>query len=144
MGTSYQDIINNFIKMVKEYKFLKLSEEQRDDWVLELLNSACSKFYKKCGNDLTTRVEGGFEATLTDDEIDILCNLMVVEWFKPYLFSVENFENVMTTKDYSMYSPANILKEIKNAYKVADYNAKRLMTDYTYTLRNKKRGKMYD
>lgn len=144
MGTTYQEIIDNFIKMVKEYKFLKLEETDRDQWVIDLLNSACSKFYKKCASDLTTRTETGFEATLTSDEIDILCNLMIVEWLKPYLFSVENFENVMSTKDYSMYSPANILKEIKNTYEVTRLNCKRLMTDYTYTLRKYKRGTMYD
>lgn len=144
MGTSYQEIIDNFIKMVKEYKFLKLNEETRDAWVIDLLNSACSKFYKKCGSDLTKRTQDGFEETLTSDEIDILCNLMIVEWFKPYLFSVENFENVMTTKDYSMYSPANILKEIRNAYEAARLNSKRMISDYTYTLRKYKRGTMYD
>ena len=144
MGTSYAEIIDNFIKMVKEYKFLKLDETTRDQWVIDLLNSACSKFYKKCASDLTTRIEGGFEATLSADEIDIICNLMIVEWLKPYLFSVENFENVMTTKDYSMYSPANILKEIKNAYEVARLNSRRLVNDYTYTLRKYKRGTMYD
>ena len=144
MGTPYTEIIDNFSKMITEYKFTKLLEEDRDDWIISLLKSAISKFYKKCGTDLTKRNEEGFEEVLSEDENDILCNLMIVEWLKPYLFSVDNLENVMTTKDWSMYSPANLLKEIQSVYDAARLEAKRMMTNYTYTLRKKRRGDMYD
>ena len=144
MGTPYTTIIDNFAKMITEFKFTKLLEEDRDDWIISLLNSACSKFYKKCGQNLQLRDEVGFVEELGDDEIDILCNLMIVEWLKPYLFSVDNLENLMSTKDYSMYSPANILKEVRNTYEFAESDAKKLMTNYTYTLRKKRRGNMYE
>lgn len=144
MGTPYTEIIDNFSKMITEYKFTELLEEDRDDWIISLLKSAISKFYKKCGTDLTKRNEEGFEEVLSEDENDILCNLMIVEWLKPYLFSVDNLENVMTTKDWSMYSPANLLKEIQSVYDAARLETKRMMTNYTYTLRKKRRGDMYD
>ena len=144
MGTPYTEVIDNFTKMITEYKFTKLLEEERDDWVISLMNSALAKFAITNPEKLSPRDDTEFENDLDDYEIDILCNLMIVEWLKPYLFSVDNLENLMTTKDWAEYSPANLLKEIRKTYDLARLTSKNMTKNYTYTLRKYRRGKWYD
>ena len=50
----------------------------------------------------------------------------------------------MTTKDWAEYSPANLLRQIRETYDLARLEAKRMVNNYTYTLRKYKRGEWYD
>jgi len=143
MGTPYTEVIDNFSKMITEYKLIELSEEERDGWMTALMNSALAKF-QRTNPEKFVRDGTEFENELDDLEIDIICNLMIVEWLKPYLFSVDNLENLMTTKDWAEYSPANLLRQIRETYDLARLQSKNMVKNYTYTLRKYKRGEWYD
>ena len=143
MGTPYTEVIDNFSKMITEYKLTELSEEERDGWMIALMNSALAKF-QRTNPEKFVRDGTEFENELDDLEIDIICNLMIVEWLKPYLFSVDNLENLMTTKDWAEYSPANLLRQIRETYDLARLQSKNMVKNYTYTLRKYKRGEWYD
>lgn len=143
MGTPYTEVIDNFSKMITEYKLTELSEEERDGWMIALMNSALAKF-QRTNPEKFVRNGTEFENELDDLEIDIICNLMIVEWLKPYLFSVDNLENLMTTKDWAEYSPANLLRQIRETYDLARLQSKNMVKNYTYTLRKYKRGEWYD
>ncbi|EXM38505.1 hypothetical protein RASY3_14300 [Ruminococcus albus SY3] len=143
MGTPYTEVIDNFSKMITEYKLTELSEEERDGWMTALMNSALAKF-QRTNPEKFVRDGTEFENELDDLEIDIICNLMIVEWLKPYLFSVDNLENLMTTKDWAEYSPANLLRQIRETYDLARLQSKNMVKNYTYTLRKYKRGEWYD
>lgn len=144
MGTPYTEIVDNFIKMITEYKLTQLIEEDRDAWIISLMNSAMAKFQRTNPEKLARLDDTQFVNELDDEEIDIICNLMIVEWLKPYLFSVDNLENLMTTKDWSEYSPANLLRQIRETYDLARLESKKMVKNYTYTLRKFKRGRWYD
>lgn len=144
MGTPYTEIVDNFIKMITEYKLAQLTEEERDGWIISLMDSALAKFKRHNPQKLEKLDDTSFVNELDDEEIDIICNLMIVEWLKPYLFSVDNLENLMTTKDWAEYSPANLLRQIRETYDLARLEAKRMVNNYTYTLRKYKRGEWYD
>ena len=144
MGTPYTEVIDNFSKMITEYKLTKLLEEERDEYIIALMNSALAKFERTNPEQLARLDNTQFVNDLEDDEIDIICNLMIVEWLKPYLFSVDNLENLMTTKDWAEYSPANLLRQIRETYDLARLESKRMVKNYTYTLRKFKRGDWYD
>jgi hypothetical protein len=144
MGTPYTEIVDNFIKMITEYKLTQLTEEERDGWIISLMDSALAKFKRHNPQKLEKLDDTSFVNELDDEEIDIICNLMIVEWLKPYLFSVDNLENLMTTKDWAEYSPANLLRQIRETYDLARLEAKRMVNNYTYTLRKYKRGEWYD
>jgi hypothetical protein len=63
-------------------------------------------------NDITKQ----FNNTLANEIIDIIVSGMLVEWMKPkYLYNM-NMKNVLNTKDYNQYSPANLLKELRETY----------------------------
>lgn len=140
MSTLYSEIIDNFSKMIFEHKLTALSENERDEWITSLMKTACSKFGKTCRQDLTKRndVEGYFEADLSDEEIDIICNYMICEWLKPYLYSSEVLRERLSTRDYSEYSPANLIEKINTVYNETKKNSRLLAVNYTYSNRDYK------
>lgn len=138
MGTPYSKIIDNFSKMIFEHKLTALSENERDEWITVLMKTACSRFGKTCRQDLTKRddAESCFSAELSDEEIDIICNYMICEWLKPYLYSSEILRERLSTKDYSEYSPSNLIEKINTVYNESRKNARLLAVNYTYSNRD--------
>lgn len=134
MSTLYSDVTDSFIFQVSDYNLALLLPEDRDSLVLYLMKKAIKRFHtKSITNILDFNDENEiFNEDLSESEIEIISNLMIVEWLKPKLFSGENFENRLSTRDYSEYSPANLLKEIRSTYELADKNARNLITAYTY------------
>jgi HAMP domain-containing protein len=64
--------------------------------------------------------------------MDILTEWMTVFWLKPFVNNIENIRNNLSTKDFSTFSNANILKEInatKNSVQKEFFNA---ITNYSY------------
>lgn len=133
MATPYDKIYNVFIGKVTDTDFPSFLESDREDILKGLMNSACVNF-KVCKQDLHTRdeLDENFIDDLDDDVIEIITELMIVEWLKPKLLITENFKNVMNTKDFNQFSPANLLKETRETYKEAREHAKSLMIDYSY------------
>lgn len=136
MATPFKTITDGFLGIVTEYKFFKILDEDRDEWLFDLMNRACAKFRKSCKKDLSDRDNelGQFNIDLDDDEIAIIHELMIVEWLQPQLFSCENLENRLNTKDYSEYSPANLLKEIRSTHEYAVSESKNMIKNYTFSL----------
>ena len=73
-----------------------------------------------------------FNQNLDDEIIDIITESMIVEWLKPKLYSLENLRNVLNTKDFTTYSPANLLDKIQTTYKEAKLESKRMMNNYSH------------
>jgi hypothetical protein len=134
MATPYSDIINVFLRKIKGYELNALYIDTKEELVLGYLDSARSKFYKKCKHDLTLVDNQNLEFTedLNIDEIDILAELMITEWLFPQMYSDELLESRMNTKDFTEYSPAKLIEQIRTVFKESKHNSKQLITDYTY------------
>lgn len=70
---------------------------------------------------------------LSDEEIDILVDLMRVEWLKHKLYNSELLRNGMSTKDYTVFSPANLQNQIRITYQDAREEARMRLYQYSYT-----------
>ncbi len=138
--TAYTIVIDKFVGMIREFHFTALTEEERDTLVISLMNTACAKFSDDCRQDLSKRNEEGtaFEADLTDEEIDIICNYMMCEWMKPYLYSSELLRERLSTKDFNTYSPANLIDKMNVLYKDTVKKARLLAINYSYAHRSYK------
>jgi hypothetical protein len=134
MATPYSDVINVFLGKVNDYDLPNFTDTQREEIVTGYLLSACRKFYKICLIDLTDRddVAKQFNETLDDEVTDIVSELMMVEWLKPKVLSSENLKNCLSTKDYSMFSPANLLNSIRETYELCKKDAKSLINNYSF------------
>lgn len=135
MATSYTEIIDRFLSTVSEYMLLNMTDEERYEMLSSYIINAATQFDSTCIYDLRDRDNelGQFNTTLPDEEIDILVDLMRVEWLKHKLYNSEKLRNGMSTKDYTVFSPANLLNEIRTTYQDARDTANNRLVAYTYT-----------
>jgi hypothetical protein len=134
MATPYSKIIETFIGKVTDYDLPKFTDLEKEDIITGFMISACTKFAKTCKLDLYDRDETlkQFNQSLNDEIIEIIVETMLVEWIKPKVLSSENLKNCLSTKDYSLFSPANLLKELRETLDFLKKESKRLINNYSF------------
>ena len=139
MGVPYDVFAGAFLAKISEYSFLSLAEEDRTEMVDGFMKRALSAFRKNCkydlfttGNDTTRTFSVDIpEADLTEIA-DIVSEGMVSQWLKPYVYKQELLENVLNTKDFSTYSPAELLLRVGNAYAKAQKDYLNMIREYSF------------
>ena len=139
MGVPYDVFAGAFLAKISEYSFLFLAEEDRTEMVDGFMKRALSAFRKNCkydlfttGNDITRTFSVDIpEADLTEIA-DIVSEGMVSQWLKPYVNKQENLQNVLNTKDFSTYSPAELLMRVGNAYAKVQKDYTNMIREYSY------------
>jgi hypothetical protein len=103
------------------------------------MKRAISEFKSMCLYDLTTTADDmirefnvDIEPEDLDEIVDIISDGMVVQWLKPYTYRQDNLENVLNTRDFTSYSPAELLYRVKETYLSARTEFISMMRDYTY------------
>ena len=134
MTTKYSDIYAFFKDKITDYDLLMYEVNIQDEMLLSLLNQSCAKFQRICKNDLSSKddVLLEFPFKLSLEEIDILTDWMVEAWLKPNLNNIENMRNHLSTKDFSFFSPANLLDKMQMVYDSARKNARSKMNEYSF------------
>jgi len=135
VATSYTTIIERFLPTVKEYLYADIDEDELYELVCPYIISAATQFNDACIVDLNDRDDEAreFVNDLSDEEIDILVDLMRVEWLKHKLYNSELLRNGMSTKDYTVFSPANLQNQIRITYQDAREEARMRLYQYSYT-----------
>jgi len=138
MGVSYDVFIGAFLEKVTEYDF-PIDDNERDEVVIGYMKRAISEFKSICKYDLSTTADDTareFQVNVDAEDVDELANIvsegMLVQWMKPYVYKQENLENVLSTRDFSTYSPANLLFRVRDAYKAAQRDFTNMMREYSY------------
>lgn len=133
MPTLYSVIDNSFLNKITDDYLLTLIDDDLQALIDKYRTSAIPKF-KQC-KKLHDRDDAlkEFPQTLTDEEVEILSNLMVVEWLKPQINSIEILKQSMSTKDYKMYSQANHLDTLIALKKETFAEIDNLIVSYTYS-----------
>lgn len=132
--TDYKEIFDSFKDKITDYDLPLYTDDIQYEILCSILRKACAKFGRICKSDLSTRDDEimSFGCDLTIDEIDILTEWMVYEWLTPYLNNIENLRNQLNTKDFSFFSPANLLSTIQNVHITSRKRAKSMMNEYSY------------
>lgn len=138
MSVSYDTFAQAFLSKVTEYDFIHIGESVTLGIIDGYMKRSCYQFNKVCkykivGGDDVLRA---FDITISDDDIDEITDIvsegMIVEWMKPYVYKAENLENVLNTKDFESYSPAELLLRVTNAYKMAKKDFENMIKNYSY------------
>ncbi len=144
MSIPYDSFVGAFLSKISEYDLLSLGDEDRmsvvDGFLKRALSSSLLK--KVLGFDLASAADDATRTivipagSLSDDDvdeiIDIISEGMLVQWLKPYVYQQELLQNVMNTRDYTMYSPAELLMRVGNAYKKAQSDYTQMLREYSY------------
>lgn len=139
MNLSYDTFTAAFLAKVSEYDLLEMQSEERRETIDGYLKAAVAMFKKNCRYDLITSQNDWsrvFEVNIAEEDADELIDIislgMVMQWMRPYLYRQENLENLMNTRDFSLYSPANLLLRIGEAYQNVRKEYTQMIREYSY------------
>ncbi len=139
MHISYDMVYSDFLAKISEYSFLSIPEEDRTEALFGFMKRALVQFKKNCKYDLSSSMNDEkkeFDIEIPEGEIDDLVDIisegMVVQWIKPYYHRQELLESVLNTKDFTSYSPAELLLRVGDAYRESQKNYTQRIREYSY------------
>jgi len=139
MSVSYDVFTDAFLSKITDFEIFRLDDTTRVTSVDGYMKRALSQFshisiYDFAGTEDDEIRE--FHVDIPDFELieiaDIVSEGMVVQWLKPHTYKQELLENALNTKDFSVYSPAELLMRIGNAYAEAQKNFTQMLREYSY------------
>lgn len=139
MSIPYDLFAETFLSKISEFELMKLNEEDRTATVDGYMKRALSDFRKNCKYDFFTTGDNSTRTFMVDvpaediDELaDIVSEGMVVQWLKPYAYNQELLQNVLNTRDFSTYSPAELLLRVRDAYNRAQKDYTQKIREYSF------------
>jgi hypothetical protein len=132
MATPYENIYARFTPKITDFNFANLAYMEAEEYFETFLKSSIIKF-RYCAK-LSDRDETSkqFNQDLTEEEQEILSILMSIEYLTPKLLTDELLKQTLNSKDYSLYSQANQIKEIREVRDTFQREVNNLMILYTF------------
>ena len=142
LKTSYTEVFNEFKDKITDPDLLLFSKDLQVEMLISYMNKAihkCNRVVSKTC-DLSLRDDDilTFQVYIPDEVMDILTEWMTVFWLKPYVNNIENLRNNLSTKDFSVFSPANLLEKIGARYDEARRYARSITNEYSYVIADMK------
>lgn len=69
---------------------------------------------------------------MTRKEQSILALSMIVHWTEPYVYNSDALRNQMSTKDFTFFSPANLLEQMSALLTESRYQLKAAINEYSF------------
>lgn len=134
MSTSFLDIYDKAVFRFADYDFMRIDIQSREDILERFLRSAVADFAVVCKDG---RLEADwdfkeFSDELTNEEQEILALGVDYYWFSSKVQNSELLRNSMSTKDYTYFSPANLMRELRNLRNDLKAEFKTAITLYSY------------
>ena len=114
MATSYEKLYENLLPKFRSYKIPLMSTEEVKDYLHDFLIPAISRFHV-CRKDLNDRddILQRFNVELSDTEIEILSNYLLIEYIDSEYVRTPTLLNVqLPSNDFKAFSPANFLDKL--------------------------------
>jgi hypothetical protein len=127
------DIYNRAIFRFMDYDFMRLDIQDREDVLDRYLLSAIGDvgviIPDKMVFDWDNKV---FESDLDNETIELLALGVDYYWFSAKVQNSELLRNSMSTKDFTYFSPANLMRELRNVCNDLKNEYKSMVTIYSY------------
>ena len=134
MATSFLDIYDKAVFRFKDYDFMRIDIQSREDILERYLQSAVADFAVVC-EDGHLEMDWDYKEfveDLTHEEQEILALGVDYYWFSSKVQNSELLRNSMSTKDYTFFSPANLMRELRNLRNDLKAEFKTAVTLYSY------------
>ena len=111
MATSYASVIDRAQFRVSDYDALRQTFQMHYSIMVKHLMSAVADFAPYCQTDLNDRDDAlaQFNQDLDDECVEILACGVAVYWLSSLVMNTDLLQNRLSTKEYSYFSPANLL-----------------------------------
>ena len=140
--TPLHKIYNRFLAKITDDLYLELTREDTERDLESLFLSAISLFefprfplysydldYEYLDDFGMVESKGRYEIKLTEEEIDIITDCMLIEWVRRQIASVENTRMKYSGSDFKFTSQANHMSKLlnlKNDYEREGFHLQRL------------------
>lgn len=132
MATKISIIYNRALSKMREYNFVEMEDVQIYESLSYFLQSAEADFVHMCAESLSLCDEGTYEEDLSEESIELLALGVVFHWLTAYVADADKLRNVLGTKDYSAFSPANLLNSIEALREAIGFEYDTKMNRYSY------------
>lgn len=139
MAISYDVFTGAFLAKITEFDFADMTDARRTSLVDQYMKRAVVQFQRNCLYDLAGNMDDTsrtFQVDVLDSDVDELAEIvsegMIVQWLKPFVYQQENLENKLNSADWSVYSPAELLHRIGNAYAKAQSDYTQMIREYSF------------
>ena len=121
-NTSYETVFAEFKDKITDPDLITFAEELQTEMLTAYMKKAigkCKRVVKTV--DLSNRDDElmQFGVEIPDEVMDIITEWMTVFWLEPFVNNIENLRNNLSTKDFSVFSPANLLEKIGDRYDIS-------------------------
>lgn len=136
MATSFESIYARCRGRIKDYDKEGYTDELFEQAERDLLTLAIDDFSDICVQDLNDYNDElkEFNIDLSRKEQNILSLGMIVHWIEPYIYNSDALRNAMSTKDFTFFSPANLLEKMTDLYKLSQENLRAEMNAYSFRM----------
>ena len=136
MATSFESIYARCRGRIKDYDKEGYTDELFEQAERDLLTLAIDDFSDICVQDLNDYNDElkEFNVDLSRKEQNILSLGMIVHWIEPYIYNSDALRNAMSTKDFTFFSPANLLEKMTDLYKLSQENLRAEMNAYSFRM----------
>lgn len=138
MSVSYDVFTGAFLSKVTDYDF-PMRDYERNGMIDGFMKRSIAAFKSINLYDLSTTADDvlrEFDVDIPGEDIDELADIisegMLVQWLKPYVYRQEALSNVLNTRDFSTYSPAELLLRVRETYNDAKRTHTSMMREYSY------------
>jgi hypothetical protein len=131
--TPYNSIRDLWLSKITDFDFGSMLETEINDLFDKYLLASIPKF-RLCGQNLNDRDDTlrQFNITLSLDEQEILATLSAIEWLSHQILHQQLLKQNLGSKDFSIFSPANQLKEMMSLKRELTNDVNSLITFYHY------------
>jgi hypothetical protein len=134
MATPYEKIYENLLPKFRSYEIPLMSTEEVKDYLHDFLIPAISRFHV-CRKDLSDRddILQRFNAELSDIEIEILSNYLLIEYIdSEYIRTPTVLKVSLPSTDFKAYSSANFLDKLMDMHKTYKKENETLLSRYAW------------
>lgn len=140
MTTSFNDVYDRFLANITDYKLAKLDDVTLEDNLRLWLQQAIS-FYPNSQKDLS--IVDPYQAIFIEDlnstEIEVLAKFMIMSYMNTHLMREDLLSQSLNSRDYSIYSPANQLKALRELKESIRNEANTLISRNSYNVNSIKK-----
>jgi len=112
--TPFEKLYENLLPKFKSYEIPFMTEDEVKEELHDYILPAAAMFHN-CKKDLSKRDDENecFEEELTDKEIDIICNFMIIKYVDAnYVLTPTLLKVNLTSSDFHAFSNANLLDKL--------------------------------
>lgn len=139
MSVPYDKFTEAFLAKITEYDFVNMKDFERNNLIDGYMKRAIAAFRHINSYDLSSTADDNIRefnvdipAEEIDELVDIISEGMLAQWMKPYTYKQENLEMALNTRDFTTYSPAELLNRISSAYAKVQKDFVSMMREYSY------------